>query len=139
MRTPDRASVTRRARLAAALPFLLALTLAPALSGCLLVAAGAGVGAATYAMSDAEGAAPNTPAEVIAAAEEVAAQMDLVLLSSVSSEVDGMLEAQTATDKKVQVKATRESDELTSISVRVGTFGNEELAQHILTRILRRL
>jgi len=123
----------------AALPLAAALTLLPALSGCLLVAAGAGVGAATYAMSDADGAAPNTPAEVIGAAEEVVEQMDFVLVSSVSSEIDGLLEARTATDKKVQIKATRETEELTSISVRVGTWGNEELAQHLLTRILRRL
>ena len=104
------------------------------------MAVGAGVGGAVlYSESDVEAVIHAQPPAVVAAAESALGEMDVVILGQSSSELDGVLTARTAQDKKVTIKVKRQTDKTSTVSIRVGTFGNEPLSRNILDRMKKRL
>ena len=113
-----------------------ALSLTLPMQSC--VVAAAGLGAAYYWATDATGHAEATPQEVIAAAEAVMADMDLVVEESRASDLDGALMAHTATDDRVNVKVESKVEGQSKIVVRVG-LTDEDAAERILQEILAKL
>ncbi len=71
----------------------------------------------------------------------VAAVDDLqfIVINKLKDDVSGELEAKTADNKTVKIKLTRVTDNLTDISIRIGTFGDESLSRYILSKIEARL
>jgi len=51
---------------------------------------------------------------------------------------DAQLIASGAAGKRIQVRLKKQSDTLTEIRIRVGTFGDESLSRHILDKIKKR-
>ena len=107
-------------------------------SGCLVAAAGA-AGGVLYAKGDLESTLSATPAKIAAATEKAFAEMKISKTSAVSSDLDAEIIGRSATDKKVVVKSKAKGENISSISIRVGTFGDEDLSQVIFNKIKKNL
>lgn len=117
----------------------LALVLLGPASGCLLLAAGAGVGAgAVWYDSAAREEVAADPARVIAAAAEALSAMDIRITSREASALDGEVVGRTARDEKVQVIATSKIEGRTQVEVRVGLI-DDDAARRVLDAVLERL
>ena len=124
-----------------AIVLLATVTLTGALmtSGCLLAAAGAGAGGVFYAKGDLETRLSATPSQIAAATEKAFKELQITKTSIASSKLDAAILGRTATDKKVTVNSKAESDKLSTISIRVGTFGDKDLSQLIFDKIKKNL
>ncbi|MEX1017213.1 MAG: DUF3568 family protein [Phycisphaeraceae bacterium] len=121
---------------AATLLTLIALTSA----GCLAVAAAGAAGAGVaYVRGASQGLVKADPATVIEAGEAVVDGMDMTVISSEADQATGELRGRTATDKAVNISATREGDGVSKVRVRVGTFGDRQLSDELYRRIANRL
>ena len=108
------------------------------LPGCLLVAAGAAGGAVAgtaYVMGDLETTLQATPGEVVAATRTAFEQMGVATISAGATELDGKVIGRTATDEKITVTVESKGRNLSELSIRVGTFGDEELSRQIYDKI----
>lgn len=76
---------------------------------------------------------------VTEAAKDTLEDMDLVIVSSQATAIDGQVIARTAQDKKVTVTAEKAGENLTKMYIRVGTVGDQEVSLDILERIQNRL
>ena len=108
--------------------------------GCLAAAAAAGAGATVaYAKGDTERVVSADPPEVVEAARAVLDELAIPVISSESSQIDGVVNGRTAADKKVRVYVEQQTPGVSHVSVRVGTFGDEALSGRILEGITSRL
>jgi len=106
------------------------------LSGCLVVAAaGAAAGGVAYVSGDLEGTLSANPPQAIAAVERAVEGLGLAKVSSASTDLDGQVVARTAQDKKVTIGVKKTSDGVSSVSIRIGTFGDEAMSVQIYERI----
>ncbi len=138
MTFPDAVSHRAPSRASSLGPVLLLALLVP-LSGCLLLAAGAGVGAgATWYYSAAREEVDSDPREVVAAAAATLEEMDIIVTTREASAIDGEVVGRTARDEKVQVTATSKEEGRTAVEVRVGLI-DDDASRRILQEILRRL
>ncbi len=109
-------------------------------SGCVAVlAAGAGAGTVAYVRGQL-----NTPLEASMdrSVRAVSQAIDDMRYSRISEETDAtsaVFVARNAQDKKITIRLTRQTDNLTDLSIRVGAFGDEKLSQTILDAIKKRL
>jgi hypothetical protein len=109
------------------------------LPGCLLLAAGAGVGAgATWYYSAAREEVEADPRAVVSAATEALEAMDIAVESRKASALDGEVVGRTARDDRVQVEVTSRKAGRSEIDVRVGLV-DDDAARRILDAILARL
>lgn len=106
------------------------------MTGCLAVAAAgaAGTGVA-YARGDLEVTVDATPQQVVAAADRAFAELNLAPVSSAASSLDGTAIARTADDEKITVKVKTLTKETSKLSVRVGTFGDDAVAERVIESI----
>lgn len=79
------------------------------------------------------------PPQVIAAAEQVAEDMELKVESSASTQLDGRLVARTAQDKSIKVNVERYGDNISAITIKVGTWGDEKLSLEYFNAIQAKL
>jgi len=79
------------------------------------------------------------PASVTEAAKEVLEDMDLIIISSDSTAIDGRVIARTAQDVKVRVDSEKVGDNVSEVFIRVGTMGDTELSLTILNKIKEEL
>ena len=79
------------------------------------------------------------PRQLTEVAERTLADMGLSIISSQSTAVDGQIVARTAQDRRVTLHISEESDDLSKLTIRVGTFGDEAVSLALLKRIERRL
>jgi hypothetical protein len=107
-------------------------------SGCLVAAAGA-AGGVLYAKGDLESTLSATPAKIAAATEKAFAEMKIAKTSAVSSDLDAKIIGRSATDKKITVTSKAKGDKISSISIRVGTFGDKDLSQVLFDKIKKNL
>lgn len=114
-------------------------------NGCVAAAvggaAGAAAGAGTIAYIKGELKATeayNVPT-VWKATEKAVDELKLVVTDKYSDATAGKLEAMTADNKKVRISLKRQGDNITEITIRVGTFGDEELSRFILSKIQKNL
>jgi hypothetical protein len=117
----------------------LTLAVLAALPGCLVGAAAAGVAAAAYVNGDLEAHLDGTPERIVQASEAALKDMAVRVVSSDASGVDGKVVGRTALDKKVEITVRRETDTTSKISIRIDTFGDEELSRQILDKIRTKL
>jgi len=127
MRTLDKIQITLS---------LVALSLTP---GCLVVALAAGVAGVAYVNGDLEAQVDASPQKVVQASVDALKEMDVRILSSDASGIDGRVLGRTALEKKVDVTVKRESDKSSKLSIRVDTFGDETLSRQILDKIKSKL
>ena len=80
------------------------------------------------------------PDQVIEAAEAVAREMRLEIVSSRGTTIDGRLECLTANEQRILIKTETAGENVTQLSIRVGTgLGDEALSLRILNRIREKL
>jgi hypothetical protein len=104
-------------------------------SGCILAAVGAGAAAVGYV----EGSltAPLTTGLDPAARAGNAAiqQLGFAKVSEKKEATSDVIVARTGTDKRIEVKVEFVTNEVTKVTIRVGTFGDEALSMAILDKI----
>ncbi len=109
-------------------------------SGCLIAAAAGGASAGVlYVRGDTETTVNGDPKTVAQATRAAAQEMDLVVISDQATALDGKIIARTATDKKVTVVIKAAGSDHSSISIRVGNFGDDILQHSLLEKIRARL
>ena len=112
----------------------------PALCGCLAVAAAAGTGATVwYVKGDLEARVNAEPPQVSVATAAAMRDLDMHVLSEEATGIDAKIVGRTASDSKVTVTAKKTGDGLSSLSIRVGVFGDEQLSTAVYERIKARL
>jgi hypothetical protein len=108
-------------------------------SGCalFLVGAGAAAGAGGYAWYNGELSSVESGSIEKAWAASQAAMKDLefTITEQGKDSLTAHLTARTARDKKVTVNLKKQTEKLTEIKIRVGTFGDEALSSQILAKI----
>lgn len=80
-----------------------------------------------------------SPAAVTEAANEVLSDMDLIIINSNSTSVDGRVIARTAQDVKVRVDSNKIGENVSEVFIRVGGIGDTELSLTILNEIKEEL
>jgi hypothetical protein len=125
---------------ASARNFLLLLTVAAVAvigttSGCIAAAAGAGAGAVAYIRGELEATLPNDFNKVVAATKESIEQLEFAKVSENKDALKAVLVSRTALDKKVEITLANAGRKQTTVKIRVGLFGDEQLSMAILDKI----
>ena len=107
-------------------------------SGCIVAAVGA-AGGVLYAKGDLESTLNATPAKIAAATEKAFAELKITKTSAASSDLDAEIIGRTTSDKKVTIKSKAKGENISSISIRVGTFGDEDTSQAIFQKIKKNM
>jgi len=109
------------------------------LTGCpalFVGAAGGAVAGALYYQGELKADVDAPPQAVITATEK--AFRDLIWSKEVitASATDGLATARTATGKEVKVTVNAKTPEVSTVGIRIGTFGDENLSRLLYDRIL---
>jgi hypothetical protein len=110
-------------------------------SGCVLLAAGAAGGAAVAYFKGELKATVNYPTDKVQKAAKKALVSDLRFIA-ISEKEDATLAEycyRNIKDEKIVVSLEMVDDNTTTIRIRIGTFGDENLSQLILSKIQKRL
>lgn len=105
------------------------------LSGCILVAAGAGAGAVAYVRGDLEANLDAHYDKVVEATRKAVADLEFARISESEDSAKAVLVSRTAMDKKVEVTINNSANKLTNIKIRVGVFGDEQVSRAVLAKI----
>lgn len=122
--------------LLAASPFILTGCLAAAAVGG---AAAAGAGTVAYIKGELKATEEATLDKTWEATVGAVDELDFLVINKIKDAVSAELEAKTADNKTVKIELTRVTENLTDISIRIGTFGDETLSRYILSKIEARL
>lgn len=114
---------------------VLALLLPGIVSGCVVVAAGAGAGTVAYAKGALEVTEAVEYGKAWSAALRGAREAGLALVSRSEHAGHGLIVARTGEDQSVTIKVDRLYPRKTAIEIRVGTFGNRPLSMRIYQHI----
>lgn len=79
------------------------------------------------------------PDVVVKAAVEAVEELGFRSVTSAASKVDGTVEAYTARDKKVQIKVKAAGDNVSKVTVKVGSMGDPEVEGKIMDATRKRL
>lgn len=82
---------------------------------------------------------PGTPVEVIAATERAMRRMDMTLVASNATDVDGRVTARSPRRRPVDVRVFEDVDDHSRVSIRIGAFGQQDASIGLLQRIRREL
>jgi Protein of unknown function (DUF3568) len=105
-------------------------------SGCLAVAAaGAAGGTVAYVKGDVEATVDAGVQQTYDATKAAMEELKLPLLSSSVQAMQAKVEARVGSDNKATVDIKGQSEKLSKINIRVGTFGDDGLSQTILAKI----
>jgi hypothetical protein len=104
--------------------------------GCIVVVAGA-AGASTVAYIRGELDAPvGKPYEkVVRASEDAIGQLEFSRIRTAKDALTADIVARTAEDRKVEVIVHKETDATTTVKIRVGVFGDEQISRALLENI----
>jgi len=109
-------------------------------TGCVAIVAGGGAGSGTaYALGDLNVTLEATPAKRRSAIQRGAADIGLKQISGSGDELEGKYVFRTGADRKVTVAYEASTSQAMQLSIRVGTFGDEDLSQKIYSAIKKRL
>ena len=122
--------------LLAACPFILTGCLAAAAVGG---AAAAGAGTVAYIKGELKATEEATLNKTWEATVAAIDELQFLVVNKIKDNVSAELEAKTADNKTVKIQLKRVTDNLTDISIRIGTFGDESLSRYILSKIEARL
>jgi hypothetical protein len=114
------------------------------LSGCTALiiggaAAGAAAGGVLYAKGDLEASTEHPYKDVVKAARGAIDDVDLHLIQEKDLDGATVFDCRRTDDKKVIVRITTVTSELTNINIRVGTFGDEDFSRYLYGKIQDRL
>lgn len=105
-------------------------------TGCLVAAAAAGTAATVaYVRGDTEALVEGTPPQVAAAAERAVRDLDLAVVKSTSTGLDGNVTARTSDDTRIEISIRGESSRTSRVWVRAGVFGNSATQQRVLDKM----
>jgi len=79
------------------------------------------------------------PAAVTEAAEVVLKDMDLIIINSTSTAIDGRVVARTPQDVKVRVDSEKVGENVSEVFIRVGKLGDSDLSMTLLDEIKEEL
>ncbi|MDX2117480.1 MAG: DUF3568 family protein [Planctomycetota bacterium] len=130
--------LTKRVVIVAGLGVVAAATMA-SLSGCLVLAAGAGAGTYAYVSGAVETTLSAPIDEVNSAAVAACGALGFTGVNSTGDALAKEIAARTGKDEAVKIKMTKEGDSSTKVSVRIGNFGDEARSNQILDAIKKRL
>ena len=105
------------------------------LPGCIAFVAAAGAAGVAYVNGALEAKLNGEPTKVIEASEAALKDMNVPIEYKDASAVDGKLIGRTALQRKVEITVQRETETTSRISIRIDTFGDEDLSREILDRI----
>lgn len=105
------------------------------LPGCVAVAAGDGAGVVAYVRGDLETTLGKDYSAVVDATRVAIKELEFAKISDDKDAFKAFIIARTAVDKKVEITLTNAGKGLTSIKIRVGVFGDEQLSLAILAKI----
>lgn len=104
--------------------------------GCTcLVAGAAGGGAVAYVRGELKAVEEVSLDRAWSAAKQAMSDLEFSVTKAEKDSFNGELVARGAGDKKVVVKLKMQSDSVTEIRIRVGTFGDEVMSRKILETI----
>jgi hypothetical protein len=114
------------------------------LTGCLAAAAvggaaAAGAGTVAYIKGELKATEEATLDKTWEATVGAADELNFLVINKLKDAVSAELEAKTADNKTVKIELKRVTENLTDISIRIGTFGDETLSRYILSKIEARL
>ena len=119
--------------------FALLVALAAVTSGCLLfvagAAAGAGVGTYAYVSGELQASEAVKLDKAWDATQAAMKDMSYTVTAKEKGGLEASLTARGPGDQKVQIHLVKQSDTVTKIGIRVGTFGDETLSRQILDKI----
>ncbi len=116
------------------------LTLPLTFSGCFLLVAGAAAGTGVmYAKGDLEAALDENLDDVYQASTTAMDELQLMIVSKTKDMLEAEIIGRTSQDKKITIKIRKEGENLTKLSIRVGTFGDEAQSQAIYDKIRKNL
>jgi len=105
-------------------------------SGCLVAAAaGAAGGTVAYMKGDVEAVVEGNVEQTFNATKAAMDELKMPLLATWANAMEGHVEARVGTDNKATVNINGQSEKLSKVSIRVGTFGDQGLSQAILEKI----
>ena len=110
------------------------------MTGCAALVVGAAAGGAAagalYYKGELRADVDAAPREVIAATEKAFRDIIWDQETAAASATDGMATARTATGREVEVTVEMKTPEVSTIGIRIGTFGDENLSRLLYDRIL---
>lgn len=110
------------------------------LSGCgIILLGGAAAGTAGYVSGDLKATLDGGFSEVVEAADRAIEENSIRTVSKESSNHAVVYELRTPQDDKVMLTVTQATRAVTSVTIRVGVFGDEPLSHQILNEIKIRL
>ncbi len=118
--------------LLAACPFILTGCLAAAAVGG---AAAAGAGTVAYIKGELKATEEATLNKTWEATVAAIDELQFLVVNKIKDNVSAEIQAKTADNKTVKIQLKRVTDNLTDISIRIGTFGDESLSRYILSKI----
>jgi len=109
--------------------------------GCaaLVVGGAAGAGAVAYVRGELKALEDVPLDQAWPAAKQAMSDLEFSVTSAEKDAFNGNLIARGAGDKKIVVSLKKESDAVTEIKIRVGTFGDEAMSRKILETIKKHL
>lgn len=112
----------------------------PVVSGCmLLVAGGAGAGSVAYIRGDLQAHLEASLSRSVTATNRAIKSLKYVKISEATDKLASRIIARNASDKKIEIKLDKATKNTTSISIRVGMFGNQVISNNLLNEINKRL
>lgn len=110
-------------------------------SGCAVFMVGAAAGGAAagalYYKGELKADVDASPQEVITATEKAFRDLIWDQETAAASATDGLATARTATGKEVRVTVEIKTPEVSTLGIRIGTFGDENLSRLLYDRILQ--
>ena len=118
---------------------LLLMVLASLLTGCGVLfvgAAASSVAGALYYKGELKADVEASPQAVITATEKAFRDLIWAKETASATEFDGLATARTATGKEVKVTVVAKEPQVSTIAIRIGTFGDENLSRLLYDRIV---
>ena len=110
-----------------------------ATSGCFLVAVGAagaaGAGTVAYVRGELDANLGNQYDRVVSATDSAVGQLQLAKVRESKDAFSAEIIARNSLDKKIDITISRQADNLTKLTIRIGIFGDEEESRAILDKI----
>ena len=117
----------------------LAIVAGTTLTACEGLRSKPGVDGAAYTLGRLDVMVSADPKRVVQVAESVQHEMDVVVVSSAASGVDGQVVGRTALGTRIEITVERQDSETSKYSILVGSFGDEKLSREIHEKIQARL
>ena len=110
------------------------------IGGCVAVLVGTGAAAGVgYVKGDLEAVLEDDIDTVYDASLKAVKELELAVISKEKNALDARIISRTSTDKKINITLKRTDEDLTKLSIRIGTFGDETQSRTIYDKIKRNL